>query len=231
MNAASELACLRAYRAAMPCEIMLSCEVEISSVVPCSRRGTHAEEHPARHERHLDDRKGDANEARVLGLERLVRDRRRRWRILEAARKRELTQLGRSREPCGIDRPWLRQIREVRKLDKLRQSYVYVKRSCAYGRADGAELPVKNAYHAVLSRVEHEIVELVIAVHYAWAELGFVRQVRSVPLCESVKAWDRTHWCVGLDIDGRRLGARDGGKGLELARKVRLGGAKGGETE
>jgi hypothetical protein len=69
MKARSELACRRATRAAIPCEITASCTCLSAEQDTTKKRKTYAEEHPAAHEEHLCDGIGLVRQTAVLALE------------------------------------------------------------------------------------------------------------------------------------------------------------------
>jgi hypothetical protein len=98
-------------------------QLPVPSAAPSQIRGrrresAHAEEHPARGERHLRDGRGEPNGSAVRGLELGERDRRRDGggRVLERAHERELRGVAGRRERAVRDRPGLREVREVREL-------------------------------------------------------------------------------------------------------------------
>ena len=95
-------------------------------------------------------------------------------------------------------------------------------RTRAYRTAKRAELPVENADHAILRRVEDEVVELVVAMHDSHASFALVWQVPLIPRDELAPTGDFPHQLSGIDILNRGLRECDLGKGLDLTREVRL---------
>ena len=92
----------------------------------------------------------------------------------------------------------------------------------AHRTAKRAELPVENANHAILRRVEDEVVELVVTMHDSHASFALVGQVTLVPRDELAPTGDFPHRLSGIDVLNRSLRECDLGKGLDLTREVRL---------
>ena len=81
--------------------------------------------------------------------------------------------------------------------------------------AECGELLIHNPDHAVHRRVKDEVVKLIVAVDDArTAGLALVRQVPLVP-CHELRL-------ARVDVLHRGLGVRDFGRGLDLARELRL---------
>jgi len=92
----------------------------------------------------------------------------------------------------------------------------------AHRAAKRAELPVENADHTILRRVEDEVVELVVAMHDPHASFALVGQVPLVPRDELAPTRNFPHRLSGIDVLNRGLRECDLGKGLDLTREVRL---------
>jgi len=79
--------------------------------------------------------------------------------------------------------------------------------------------------------VEDEIVEFVVTMDDAEAELGFVRKIGAVPADELVEEWDVTGFAVGFDVGNGGLDGGDFGERFDLAGEVRGGRAEGAEAD
>lgn len=139
---------------------------------------THPEEHPAPRKDHLRDWVRLVRDAAVLTLERVERYWSLRSVVLERDDERDPL-----RERVLRNRPRLREIRQVCELRGVGNSLApcYSGCQCTHWASERAQLPVQNADHAVLRRMENEVVQLVVAVHNAQACLALVWQVRLVP--------------------------------------------------
>lgn len=96
----------------------------------------------------------------------------------------------------------------------------------AYRAAERAKLPIENPDHAVLRRVEDEVIELVVAMHDPHARLALVGQVLLVPRDELVPAGYFANGLAGVYVLHGRLSVRHLRERLDLAREVRLVRAK-----
>jgi hypothetical protein len=97
---------------------------------------------------------------------------------------------------------------------------------CFYRTTERAKFPIQDANHAVLGRMEDEVIELIVAMHYPHASLLLVRQVPLVPRDELAPSGDFAHGFAGINVLHGGLGKRDFGERLDLARKVRFVRAK-----
>lgn len=80
---------------------------------------------------------------------------------------------------------------------------------------DGRHLPIQDSNDAGLGLVEHEVVDLVVAVDERRAVLGLFLLLAE-ELGHFVEVGDVTDRFVGVDVFGFGLVGGDGGEGLDL---------------
>ena len=97
---------------------------------------------------------------------------------------------------------------------------------CFYRTTERTKFPIQDADHAILGRVEDEVIELIVAMHYPHAGLSLVGQVSLIPRDELAPSGDFANGFPGVNVLHAGLGKSDFGERLDLARKVRFVRAK-----
>ena len=120
-------------------------------------------------------------------------------------------------------RPRLREVGKVCQLCKLRVSTtVEFTVRLTHRAPERAELPIQDANDTILSWVEDEIVELVVAMDYPQSGLALVRKVGFVPGDHFSEPRYLPGRLAGLDVDSLRLCLGYGTEGLDLSREIGL---------
>lgn len=116
MKALSELACRRAYLAAIPCEIMASLKTTRSIYCPAPGYSTYPEKHPTTSKNHLFNGIWLVGQPAILALKVFQGYRDIFRSILERLDDRKFSDYGILRYMASVDCPWLSKVREVSKL-------------------------------------------------------------------------------------------------------------------